>query len=60
MKNVGQLLNELQNLKNKEQAKDWLIEETKQNSNTWVNVKYVTGYLDNEERNRILKLFNRD
>lgn len=59
MKTVGQMLTELLALKTKEEANTYLREESKQNENTWTNIKYITGYLGNEERNRILNLFKK-
>ena len=56
-KNVGEMLKELQLLKTEEQATRYLIKELQENSNVWTNIKYITGYLGNEERNRIIKLF---
>ena len=52
-----ELLTKLQFLRTKSEAASFLIEVTKDNPNAWSNIKYVTGYLGNEERNRIMELF---
>lgn len=57
MKSIGEILKQLTNIKSKEEAHLYLIEELKNNQDAWSNIKYITGYLGNEERNRILNLF---
>ena len=57
-KSIGQLVGELQTLKSKEEANRFLIKELQFNSNAWTNIKYVAGYLSDEERKRILNLFD--
>lgn len=54
---IGDLLTRLQKLKTRSEAASFLIEVTKDNPNAWTNIKYVTGYLGNAERNRIMELF---
>lgn len=55
---VSELLEKVQSFKTQEEAQSFLIKELQVNQFAWSNIKYVTGYLGNEERNRILKLFN--
>lgn len=58
-KTIGQVLAELQSLKTKAEANRYLLEELngEGHQHVWSNIKYITGYLGNEERNRILNLF---
>lgn len=56
---VCDLLKELQALKTKEEAKTYMHKLLEMgNPHMWSNIKYVVGYLGNEERTRILDLFN--
>jgi hypothetical protein len=57
-KTVGEVLKEIQALKSKEGANRYLIKELQKNQDAWINIKYITGYLGNEERQRILNLFD--
>ena len=58
-KTVGQLLTELQALKTEDEAKSYLIKALRsEGREVWSNILYVTGYLGNEERTRILNLFD--
>lgn len=55
---IGELLDKLQACVNSHDARKLAIELRKDNpAEWWHNVKYVTGYLGNEERQRILALF---
>lgn len=59
-KTIGQVLEDLKLLKTKEEANRYLFKALQENSNAWSNIKYITGYLGNEERNRILNMFDAD
>lgn len=55
---IGSFLEQLQALKTKDEAKAFMVRLLEiGNPNTWSNIKYVTGYLNDEERSRILNLF---
>lgn len=54
---LGDLIKNLSALKDREEARTFLIEKLKGNPSAWSNILWVTGYLGNEERNRILNLF---
>lgn len=56
MKTIGEVLTDLNNLKTKEEARSYLNKSADKDT-MWSNIKYITGYLGNEERNRILELF---
>lgn len=55
--NIKELLDKLIALKNSADAKRFLIEHFPSNPKLWNDIKYATGYLNAEERNRILNLF---
>lgn len=57
-KTIGQILKELQKLTTTEEANRYLISSLLKNPHSWSDIKYITGYLGNVERNRILKLFS--
>lgn len=57
-KTISQVLKEIQSLSSKEEANHYLIKELQENQSAWANIKYVTGYLGNDERQRILNLFD--
>lgn len=59
-KTVGQILEELQRLVTKEQGKLWYAANVTNHDNAWANIKYITGYLGDAERNRILNLLKLD
>jgi hypothetical protein len=54
---IGQVIEKLTKLKTSKEANTLLLELVKDNPFAWTNIKYVTGYLGQEERNRILTLF---
>lgn len=55
---IGEVLGDLQKLKTKEEAAKYLIKGLQQTDTFWVDIKYISGYLGNEERNRIMELFD--
>lgn len=55
-KTVGDLLNEMQKIKTREEGHTFLVKALEENSYAVSNIKYIAGYLGNEERNRILNL----
>lgn len=55
---IGELLNKLQAMKSVQDARMLSFELMQDNPEFWwVNVKYVSGYLGNQERSRVLSLF---
>lgn len=57
-KTVRDVLKDLQKLTTREDAHMYLLKSIEENGNAWSNIKYIAGYLGNDERDRILKLFN--
>ena len=58
-KTIGNLLDELQRLKTKEEARAYLMKLLHEgDTDAWSNIRYITGYLGEQERRRILNLFN--
>ena len=57
-KTIGQTLEELKEIKTKEEMARYVFKELQLNPDAWSNIKYIAGYLGNQERQRILNLFN--
>lgn len=59
-KTIGDTMKELTTLKTSKEATQYLLKALEENPNAWVNIKYLSGYLGNEERNKLLSLFRGD